>query len=83
MDPQHKNSKQWKTKSIHNTYQDANEIKNLLLDNDDTGELEVKISRSGPGGIRFKVRTYFPAPPKKEVKSVKKKTNKDRKNSHN
>jgi len=78
MDPQHKNSKQWKTKSIHNTYIDAREIKDLLLDNDDTEELEVKISRSGLGGTMFKVKTYFPGPPKKEAKNVKKKANKDR-----
>jgi hypothetical protein len=52
--------KVWKTKGIYNTYQDASEIKDLLLTNDDTGKLEVKIRRCGPGGIRFKIKAYFP-----------------------
>ena len=55
-------SKTWKTKAIYNHYEDASEIKNLLLENDDTGLLEVKICRCGPGGIRFKIKTYMPAP---------------------
>ena len=51
-------NKTWKTKAIYNYYDDASEIKNLLLANDETGLLEVKIRRCGPGGSKFKIKTY-------------------------
>jgi|TARA_R110000824_G_scaffold170181_2_gene347457 hypothetical protein len=64
-------SKIWKTKAIYNHYEDASEIKSLLLENDDTGLLEVKIYRCGLGGCRFKIKTYMPEP-KKKKKNLKK-----------
>ena len=70
--------KTWKTRGVYNTYLDASEIKELLISNDDTGELEVKIRRCGPGGIRFKIKTYFPEP-----KNEKKQTNTKTKSSRN
>jgi len=57
-----KKNKIWKTKAIYNHYEDASEIKSLLLENDDTGLLEIKIYRCGPDGTRFKIKTYMPAP---------------------
>ena len=75
-------NKTWKTKAIYNYYEDASEIKTLLLENDDTGLLEVKIRRCGPGGTKFKIKTYFPEPEKKENKNEKK-TNKKTKSSRN
>ena len=60
--------KKWKTKATYNIYEDASEIKNLLLDNDDTGKLEVKIKRCGPDGCRFKIKTYYPEPNKNSKK---------------
>ena len=60
--------KKWKTKAIYNIYEDASEIKNLLLANDDTGLLEVKIKRCGPGGCRFKIKTHYPEPEKSSKK---------------
>ena len=47
--------------------------KNLLISNDDSGLLEVKIRRCGPGGSMFKIKTYYPEPTKKEVKNEKEK----------
>ena len=73
--------KTWKTKGIFDTYRDASEIKELLISNDDTGMLEAKIRRCGPGGTRFKVKTYFPEP--KQKKNEKKQTNKKTKGSRN
>jgi len=70
--------KTWKTRGIYNTYLDASEIKELLLTNDETGDLEVKIRRCGPGGIRYKIKTYFPEP-----KNEEKQTSTQNKNSRN
>ena len=54
--------KTWKTRGIYNTYLDASEIKDLMLANDDTGKLEVKIRRCGLGGLKFKIKTHYPEP---------------------
>ncbi len=70
--------KTWKTRGIYNTYLDAFEIKKLLLTNDETGKLEVKIRRCGPDGVRFKIKTYFP-----ESKNEKKQTDTKTKSSRN
>ena len=45
--------------------------KNLLISNDDSGLLEVKIRRCGPGGSMYKIKTYYPEPSKKEVRNEK------------
>jgi hypothetical protein len=74
--------KTWKTKAIYNYYEDASQIKNLLLENDDSGLLEVKIRRCGPGGNMFKIKTYYPEPAKKEIKNEKE-TNAEAKNARN
>jgi len=52
--------KKWKKVKIFNTYNEANDLRNELLANDDTGKLEVKVRRCGHGGSQFKVKKYFP-----------------------
>jgi hypothetical protein len=60
MDPNKEKNKRWQKVKIFNNYIDANELRSVLLDNDDTGLLEVKVRRCGPGGSQFKVKKYFP-----------------------
>ena len=55
-----KTSKKWQKVIIFNSYKDANELRCIMLDNDDTGLLEIKIRRCGPNGSQFKVKKYFP-----------------------
>jgi len=55
-----KTPKKWQKVRIFNNYDDANELRCVLKDNDDTGLLEVKIHRCGPDGSQFKVKKYFP-----------------------
>ena len=59
-----KKPKKWQKVRIFDTYQDANDLRSVLLDNDDTGLLEIKVRRGGPGGSQFKVKKYFPEPKK-------------------
>jgi len=59
MDPCKENNKKWKKVRIFNNYRDANELRCVLLDNDDTGQLLVKIRRCGDNGSQFKVKTHF------------------------
>tara|TARA_R100000808_G_C2145923_1_gene153797 strand:+ start:996 stop:1187 length:192 start_codon:yes stop_codon:yes gene_type:complete len=59
-----KTFKKWEKVRIFNSYSDANELRTTMLDNDDTGLLEVKVRRCGPGGSQFKVKKYFPEPKK-------------------
>ena len=63
MDPSKENNKKWEKVRIFNNYEDANELRCVLLDNDDTGLLKVKVNRCGPEGSQFKVKKYFPKPP--------------------
>ena len=60
MDPSKENNKKWKKVRIFDNYEDANELRCVMKDNDDTGLLEVKIYRCGPEGSQFKVKKYFP-----------------------
>ena len=55
-----KTPKKWQKVRIFDSYNDANELRNLLLSNDDTGLLEVKVRRCGYRGSQFKVKKYFP-----------------------
>ena len=64
MDPNNENNKKWEKVRIFNNYEDANDLRCVLLDNDDTGLLEIKVRRCGPGGTQFKVKKYFPEPKK-------------------
>ena len=60
MDPNKENNKKWEKVRIFNTYEDANELRCVMVDNDDTGLLLVKTNRCGPDGTQFKVKKYFP-----------------------
>jgi len=55
-----KTPKKWQKVKIFNNYDDANELRCVLKDNDDTGLLEVKVQRCGPEGSQFKVKKHFP-----------------------
>ena len=55
-----KTPKKWQKVRIFDSYEDADTLRAVLLDNDDTGLLEVKVRRCGPGGSQFKVKKYFP-----------------------
>jgi len=62
MDPSKENNKKWEKVRIFNNYTDANELRCVLLDNDDTNQLLVKVHRCGPDGTQFKVKKHFPKP---------------------
>ena len=62
MDPSKENNKKWEKIKIFKNYQDANELRCIMLDNDDTGLLKVKVYRCGPDGVQFKVKKHFPKP---------------------
>jgi|TARA_A100000164_G_scaffold378441_1_gene420082 hypothetical protein len=55
-----KTPKKWQKVRIFDNYSDADELRNTLKNKDDTGLLEVKVRRCGPGGSQFKVKKYFP-----------------------
>ena len=57
-----KTTKKWQKVRIFNNYDDANELRCVMLDNDDTGLLKVKVHRCGPDGSQFKVKRHFPKP---------------------
>jgi hypothetical protein len=59
MDPSKKNNKKWEKVRIFNNYNDANDLRCVMLDNDDTGFLQVKVHRCGPEGSQFKVKKHF------------------------
>jgi hypothetical protein len=59
MDPNKENNKKWKKVRIFDNYEDANELRCVLLDNDDTGQLLIKVRRCGVEGRQFKVKTHF------------------------
>ncbi len=59
-----KTPKKWQKVRIFDSYNDASELRSVLLDNDDTGLLEIRIRRCGPRGSQFKVKKYFPEPKK-------------------
>ena len=60
--------KQWKKEKVLDTYELASELKNKLINEDETGKLLVKIRRCGPGGSQFKVKTWRPSPTNKNNK---------------
>jgi hypothetical protein len=68
MDPSKENNKRWEKVRIFDRYEDANDLRCILLDNDDTSLLKVKVHRCGPDGSQFKVKKHFPKPPTKKGK---------------
>jgi len=59
MDPNKENNKKWEKVRIFNSYEDANELRCVMLDNDDTGKLLVKVRRCGLDGSQFKIKKHF------------------------
>ena len=59
-----KTPKKWQKVRIFDSYEDADTLRSVMLANDDTGLLEVKVRRCGPAGSQFKVKKYFPEPKK-------------------
>ena len=55
-----KTAKKWQKVRIFNSYDDADDLRCVMLENDDTGLLEVKVRRCGLKGSQFKVKKYFP-----------------------
>jgi len=68
MDPNKENNKKWEKVRIFNNYDDANELRCVMLDNDDTGLLKIKVHRCGPAGSQFKVKKHFPKPTNRKTK---------------
>jgi hypothetical protein len=64
-------SKKWKTEKILETYADADSYRESLISQDPSDDFLVKIRRCGPGGSRFKVKSWFP--PDIKNKNTKKK----------
>tara|TARA_R110000737_G_scaffold71163_1_gene99642 strand:+ start:143 stop:337 length:195 start_codon:yes stop_codon:yes gene_type:complete len=62
MDQNKENNKKWEKVRIFDNYEDANDLRCVMKDNDDTGLLEVKIYRCGEDGSQFKVKKHFPKP---------------------
>jgi len=60
MDQNKENNKKWEKVRIFDNYEDANELRCVMKDNDDTGLLEVKIYRCGEDGSQFKVKKHLP-----------------------
>ena len=69
--------KRWKNVKILDSFESANSLRDELLSADETSKLQIKIRRCGPGGTRFKVKSWFP-PAKNTNKKGKKKNEKRR-----
>ena len=61
-------SKQWKQLKIFETFEEADFLRQKMLEADESSKLEIKIRRCGPDGIHFKVKSFYPAPPAKTNK---------------
>ena len=68
MDPQNENNKSWKQEGIFATYDEADSTRAVLLSMNTDNKLLVKVKRCGPGGMRFKVKSYYPPESKKTKK---------------
>ena len=66
-------SKSWKTEKVLESYETANTYKNSLLSTDPDNKLLVKIRRCGPGGTRFKVKSWYPIEETSPAKKSKRK----------
>ena len=61
-------SKQWKQVKIFDTFEDADTLRQKMLEGDKTNTLEIKIRRCGEDGSQFKVKTYYPKTPSSQQK---------------
>ncbi|MAI58922.1 MAG: hypothetical protein CML56_08095 [Rhodobacteraceae bacterium] len=69
-------SKNWRTEKVLESYEAASNYKSNLLSTDSEDKLLVKIRRCGPGGTRFKVKSWFPPEDKPSAKKSKTKKQK-------
>ena len=51
-------TKKWQKIKIFNTYEEADKLRNELLNSDGNENLEVRVRRCGADGTQFKVKTY-------------------------
>lgn len=66
--------KRWKTEKILENYADADSYRKSLIEQDPEDDFLVKIRRCGPGGSRFKVKSWF-SPDTKNKNAKKNKKN--------
>jgi|TARA_Y100000593_G_C4284544_1_gene324661 hypothetical protein len=59
MDPNNENNKSWRKRGTFNTYAEALTAKNAILA-EDGDDMQVKIRRSGPDGVRFTIKCWHP-----------------------
>ena len=67
--------KSWKQEGIFETFEEADNERAVLLSMNTDNKLLVKVKRCGPGGSRFKVKSWYPPEPKKTRKKGKKNDN--------
>ena len=61
MDPQNESNKNWKQEGIFDTYEEADNHRAVMLSMNTDNKLLVKVRRCGPGGERFKVKSWYPS----------------------
>tara|TARA_R100000030_G_C3215664_1_gene114540 strand:+ start:179 stop:373 length:195 start_codon:yes stop_codon:yes gene_type:complete len=54
-------TKKWQKIKIFDTYHEANTLRHQLKNESGNEDLEIRVKRCGPGGTRFKVKTYRPS----------------------
>jgi len=72
VDPSNEENKSWKQEGVFDTYEEADSTRAVMLSMNTDNKLLVKVKRCGPGGIRFKVKSWYPPEPKKNKKKRKK-----------
>jgi len=71
MSEETKPHKIWKQEGIFNTYEEADNQRAVMLSMNTDNKLLVKVKRCGPGGIQFKVKSWYPPETKKNKKGKK------------
>jgi hypothetical protein len=70
-----KQTKNWKQVGIFNSFEDADSLRKELLNEDESGKLEVRVKRYGRRdcnvGAKFKVKVVYPIVPKATKKEKK------------
>ena len=66
-------SKQWKQLKIFETFEEADFLRQKMIEADESSKLEIKIRRCVRDGAHFKVKSFYPTPPAKTNKKSTKK----------
>lgn len=53
-------TKKWQKIKIFDTYEEADALRNKLKSESGNEDLEIRVKRCGPEGLKFKVKTYRP-----------------------